>query len=151
MNKRQLKHYLKKDFLKRQEGRCAICGDEISLTDNKSPSLDHDHQAGGYRGVLCDNCNCGLGHFFDSIELLQKAIQYLKIPRVARFPRMITHKEALSVALKGNQNGKGHKLSLTVRRTIARKSKIAMRGRRITWKGKISAALKRHWSGKKAA
>lgn len=53
---------------------CAICG--------KPPrarlQIDHNHKTGKYRGLLCDNCNIGLGHFKDSPELLRKAIDYLK-------------------------------------------------------------------------
>ncbi len=39
---------------KRQRNRCPLCG--CSLSENK-PSLDHDHDTGYVRGVLCRNCN----------------------------------------------------------------------------------------------
>jgi hypothetical protein len=39
--------------------------------------VDHDHKIGKVRGLLCDQCNKGLGHFKDSKETLLKAIKYL--------------------------------------------------------------------------
>lgn len=52
---------------------CAICGNTP-----KRLRIDHDHDTGKYRGLLCDNCNIGLGHFKDSPDRLRKAILYLK-------------------------------------------------------------------------
>lgn len=49
---------------------CAICGD-------KAEAVDHDHDSGKVRGVLCHPCNLGLGKFKDSTESLSKAIEYL--------------------------------------------------------------------------
>jgi Autographiviridae endonuclease VII len=59
-----------------QEGKCAICGE----FPNKKLCHDHDHDTGLIRGLLCHNCNTGLGHFKDSEKLLLKAIEYLKHP-----------------------------------------------------------------------
>lgn len=56
-----------------QAGLCAICSAELG----DSPNRDHDHTTGDFRGLLCTNCNVGLGMFRDSIELLQNAIAYL--------------------------------------------------------------------------
>lgn len=53
-------------------GRCEICGKEGRLY------IDHDHESGTVRGMLCPGCNFGLGHFKDSIENLERAIQYLR-------------------------------------------------------------------------
>ena len=55
---------------------CENCGREFSLT--RKPVLDHSHETGLFRGWLCNSCNSGLGQFGDNIELLQKAIDYLK-------------------------------------------------------------------------
>ncbi len=52
---------------------CAIC----KKTDEKS-AVDHCHQTGKIRGVLCMSCNLALGFFKDDIETMQKAINYLK-------------------------------------------------------------------------
>jgi hypothetical protein len=51
---------------------CEMCGTHNNL------HIDHNHTTGKVRGILCTNCNRGLGHFKDSPDLLQKAIQYLK-------------------------------------------------------------------------
>jgi hypothetical protein len=53
---------------------CAICHN----APRGRLRIDHNHSTGKYRGLLCDNCNIGLGHFKDSPELLRKAIRYLK-------------------------------------------------------------------------
>lgn len=59
----------------KQKGVCAICAKEYHLTLH----VDHCHSSGVVRGLLCNNCNRGLGHFKDSIETLRKAINYLEI------------------------------------------------------------------------
>ena len=51
---------------------CMLCGGT-----SETMHIDHDHDSGKFRGVLCSKCNNGLGFFNDSIELLQKAIRYL--------------------------------------------------------------------------
>ena len=56
-----------------QEGRCLICRDIANLV------VDHDHKTKAIRGLLCNLCNTSLGGFRESIELLQRAIQYLMV------------------------------------------------------------------------
>jgi hypothetical protein len=66
-------------LLERQENKCAICGcDSTSSRVHNRFSVDHDHKTGEIRGLLCRNCNMSLGGFDDSIELLSRAIYYLK-------------------------------------------------------------------------
>lgn len=57
-----------------QLNRCAIC--EVPFT--KSPHVDHNHETGEVRGLLCGPCNTGLGMFKDSISNLLHAIKYLQ-------------------------------------------------------------------------
>ncbi len=51
---------------------CAICG-----MHTKKLVTDHNHKTGGVRGLLCDHCNWGLGHFKDNQAILKLAIEYL--------------------------------------------------------------------------
>lgn len=55
-----------------QDNKCKIC-----LTELTTPRVDHCHVTNKVRGLLCHNCNVGLGHFKDSIPLLDKAKEYL--------------------------------------------------------------------------
>jgi hypothetical protein len=69
--------------LAKQGGGCAICGRrDVGFTRKKAPvrylHQDHNHKTNKNRGILCGPCNRGLGYFLDSLELLQKAIDYLK-------------------------------------------------------------------------
>lgn len=59
-----------------QKGCCAIC--ERHQTEfKKKLSIDHNHNDGQVRGLLCHNCNVGLGNFKDDIELMKRGIDYL--------------------------------------------------------------------------
>jgi len=59
-----------------QNHKCAIC--EEDLDNAKNTCVDHSHTTKKVRGILCAKCNFGLGHFKDSIQLLQSAQNYLK-------------------------------------------------------------------------
>lgn len=63
------------ELLVKQGGLCAICKKES--VGKKTLDVDHDHDTGEIRGLLCFHCNTGLGHFRDSAELLQAAKDYL--------------------------------------------------------------------------
>lgn len=56
---------------------CAICGVNRTTKRVKNLPVDHDHANGNNRGILCPNCNLGLGLFDDNIEVMGLAIQYL--------------------------------------------------------------------------
>ena len=67
-----------------QENKCKICDMEFmrELQDRMkerqyAPNIDHCHDSGKIRGLLCNNCNTGLGLFKDSKKNLQSAIDYL--------------------------------------------------------------------------
>ena len=57
--------------LKASVTQCVICGSQEKLV------VDHDHKTGNIRGLLCNHCNRGLGHFRDDPMLLEFAAQYL--------------------------------------------------------------------------
>jgi hypothetical protein len=61
----------------RQQGKCAVCGDCLMLRD-KHTHLDHDHETGVVRGILCIHCNGGLGSLKDSPQILLSAMRYLQ-------------------------------------------------------------------------
>lgn len=64
-------------MLESQNGRCAIC----KTTDTgkrKAFAVDHNHKTGAVRGLLCSNCNTGIGNLRDNIDLLKEAIAYLE-------------------------------------------------------------------------
>ncbi len=64
-----------------QEGRCAICGKHQSECP-QSLAVDHDHETKEVRGLLCNQCNAGIGLMQDDPELLRKAIAHLENRRV---------------------------------------------------------------------
>lgn len=68
--------------LKAQNNCCAICKVELP-TSGHLTHLDHCHKTGNLRAFLCTNCNRGLGHFQDSVENLQAAINYLQTHSVS--------------------------------------------------------------------
>lgn len=63
-----------------QDGRCAICKDDIAQEPGlrMNAATDHCHVSGRVRGLLCQPCNRGLGHFRDRLDLLEAAVAYLR-------------------------------------------------------------------------
>lgn len=64
-----------------QGGECAICGGAESAKRgvfSKRLAVDHDHQSGVVRGLLCQNCNTALGLMGDDSSRLLLAVGYLK-------------------------------------------------------------------------
>src|ERR1700687_3476995 len=57
---------------------CAICGvnEEVSGGPHSKLNIDHDHETGEVRGLLCKSCNIGLGYFEKSKGLLWRALIY---------------------------------------------------------------------------
>ena len=87
----KVKHYnLKRNYgitledynrmFEEQGGKCAICSAEDTGGKHKDAAfhVDHCHDTGKVRGLLCNQCNLALGKFKDSKKLLQKALDYLK-------------------------------------------------------------------------
>lgn len=63
--------------LELQSGGCAICRVQIGDKSGRRLAIDHCHDTGRVRGILCGECNLGLGKFQDDAILLGRAIQYL--------------------------------------------------------------------------
>lgn len=61
------------EILNKQKNKCAICKNDLK----KEIHIDHSHNTGKVRGVLCGICNKGLGQFKDNIQNLKNAIKYL--------------------------------------------------------------------------
>lgn len=87
--KRNIKHKYGLDYdsylqlLGSQNHKCAICEAEENTSaygKHNSPhfSVDHNHDTGKVRGLLCNQCNRALGMFKDSPEILEKALKYLQ-------------------------------------------------------------------------
>lgn len=61
-------------ILESQGGGCKICG---SVPDARL-AVDHCHETGNFRGLLCSHCNVALGLFGDNPERLRRAAKYLE-------------------------------------------------------------------------
>ena len=64
-------------LLLEQNNKCAICGTE-KCSSGKRMAVDHSHISDKVRGLLCKNCNIGIGMFFDNVAFLKNAIEYLE-------------------------------------------------------------------------
>ena len=63
-------------MLESQNNMCKICNIEFKTSGDVM--IDHDHNTNEVRGLLCNNCNAGIGFLKDDVVLLEKAISYLK-------------------------------------------------------------------------
>lgn len=66
-----------------QDGKCAICGNPETIMDNKAGRLrrlavDHDHDTGAVRRLLCTGCNQGIGNLKEDPTIMQAALDYLR-------------------------------------------------------------------------
>lgn len=61
-------------MLTKADNKCELCSKVFS---GREPHVDHNHTTGKVRGLLCNSCNTGLGHFKEDPELLRKAISYI--------------------------------------------------------------------------
>ena len=68
---------------KKQNIKCAICGTEFN--EKNKGFVDHSHITNEVRGLLCSKCNSLLGMANDDIEILKKAIEYLKDKKTSFF------------------------------------------------------------------
>ena len=70
------------EMLEEQDYVCAICGKPECLVnpsgETRPLSIDHCHDTGKVRGLLCNRCNILLSRARDSVEILANAIEYLR-------------------------------------------------------------------------
>jgi hypothetical protein len=83
-----------------QHGLCAIClqphGRSL-LGRSKQLAVDHDHATGALRGLLCDDCNLGLGLFLDDPQRLMNAAVYiLRYKDTLNIPTMLATQRRMS-------------------------------------------------------
>ena len=64
-----------KEMLEQQKGKCACC------EERRAKVVDHDHETGAVRGILCIQCNTILGYAGDSVAILKKAARFLESSR----------------------------------------------------------------------
>lgn len=67
------------EMFTQQKGRCGICNSRLYSKRYKAFAVDHCHDTGRIRGLLCTNCNTGLGLFKDDPVALQRAIEWTKV------------------------------------------------------------------------
>lgn len=80
-----------------QNHKCAICG--AQARDGRALAIDHCHDSGRIRGLLCQDCNLGMGQFADDPELLEAAVRYLRAGGVV-------HDEALRIPDKSRETAR---------------------------------------------
>ena len=66
-----------KEMLHAQEGRCAICG-TTDTGKRKAFAVDHCHDCGEVRGLLCGSCNTAIGLLKEDLDVMQRAMDYVK-------------------------------------------------------------------------
>jgi len=72
-------------MLNKQQGKCCICNSDLLLVRGV---VDHDHRCCSgpktcgkcIRGILCSNCNSGIGLLLDDYQIVQRAAEYLRVP-----------------------------------------------------------------------
>jgi hypothetical protein len=84
LNQKKHKYNLEKEdyysLIDNQDNKCGICKTIFKNTNRyDTPCVDHCHTTNKVRGLLCQSCNKGLGHFSDNIDILISAVEYLKI------------------------------------------------------------------------
>lgn len=69
----KLTHDQYEAMVRQCQGRCELCRRET-----KQLHVDHDHDTGAIRGLLCQACNFGLGYFRDNPEVMRRAARYVE-------------------------------------------------------------------------
>ena len=61
------------DMMLKQGNACAVCG-----TEDANLVIDHNHSSGAVRGLLCNSCNCALGHLKEEPEVIKSLLTYIE-------------------------------------------------------------------------
>lgn len=61
-----------------QKNLCKLCQTPLDRSRSRATAIDHCHETGKVRGILCTSCNTSLGVFRESIPLLERVIDYIK-------------------------------------------------------------------------
>ena len=103
-------------MVKWQGGRCSICRRKA-----KTLCVDHDHDTGFVRGLLCFRCNQALGFFGDSIQSLAQAIEYMDAA-YADWDELSPDEQQLWWPYRGRINGKARakRIASVSRRPVLR-------------------------------
>jgi hypothetical protein len=64
-------------MLEEQDCKCAICGIEEKYCENQRLAVDHDHDTGQVRALLCKKCNQAIGLLQDNSDFAKSAVEYL--------------------------------------------------------------------------
>jgi hypothetical protein len=105
------------EILKNQNNKCSICSKELDNTiksGSNKPHLDHDHETGKVRAVLCADCNIAIGLFKENINIFPIAKDYL-----------MSHKtdeqlEKIGIKGKAREIEETNRLSVSVQKEIER-------------------------------
>lgn len=73
------------------DGHCPVCGKAFAPTANRKPVVDHDHETGMDRGVVCASCNYALGT--RSYAWFLAAAQYLVTPTAFKLGIVAFHRD----------------------------------------------------------
>jgi hypothetical protein len=66
------------NLLELQDNKCALCNKPFESLTGNNLHVDHDHETDKVRGLLCLQCNVGLGMLGDKEEGLLRALEYVR-------------------------------------------------------------------------
>jgi hypothetical protein len=66
-------------MLVEQDHKCAVCGIDAKHSENSRLCVDHDHDTGEVRGLLCKKCNQAIGLLQDNADFCDAAGRYLRL------------------------------------------------------------------------
>jgi hypothetical protein len=69
-----------------QDERCAICRKRWNTENTREPCVDHDHENGAVRALLCRKCNIAIGHMDDDAARMRIAADYIEKHYVKKAP-----------------------------------------------------------------